>query len=823
MKQDSKNIASKIIIAYILLAFVALVSVVYVYDIVKQFANQAPEERMIQKKNFHITQTFSLLYASEAQGQIIGMTLQDYNRYNKTLNQAEAQIDSLQFMLSDSLQILKIDSIKRLITRKRYNTKQLIKSSKEASTEQLYKKNIEQLIAVQDTLDQKPPIQENNIKQRVETIQDTLVVKKKSKGFFKRLASAFNPSEADSTTVVNITQQIHNDTILQTFNPSDTIIRLLQDIQTNVAYERKVLDFSLMQKANNLRYNNSLINQKINQLLREIEQEAVDTSIQRTEENQLLFNRFIDQLTKIGILALLIALFSLFIIIKDLVRSNYYKKQLMQSKLQTETLMAHREQLMLTISHDIRTPLSSIMGYVELIQNLNPQPREQYYLSNMQSSAAHILSLANDLLDYHRLEANKMEINSITFDLDKLISEIVVSFEPLAKTKRLEIKQERNGLDQPLLCIGDSIKIRQIVGNLLSNAIKFSQQGVITLATSLNTEHTGEHTISFAVTDNGPGISPADQEKIFSEFAQLSSESKSQGFGLGLTITRKLVALLGGELTLKSYINEGSCFNVQLPIAFSTQQKQETDCTPIAANTMQRPISCLLVDDDAIQLKMVETILTQQGMHIVSCIESAKAYARLMQQPFDLVITDMQMPHVDGEALLQTIRSSNNNNINNIPVIALSGNVAQPKSHYIAIGFTAFLNKPFASNELIQLIHDTIAAVEKPIHYDFDTLTAFAAGDIEASMEILKTILEETVHNIAQLSTYRSNHAKPEVAALAHKLQPILLMIGAKASAEKLQQIQHEELPTAVWQTRIDEVVTEMQAIASQLKAKIGE
>lgn len=822
MKQDSKNIASKIIVAYILLAFVALGSVVYVYDIVKQFANQAPGELMIQKKNFHITQTFSLLYASEAQGQIIGMTLQDYNRYNKTLNQAEAQIDSLQLMLSDSLQILKIDSIKRLITRKRYNTKQLIKSSKESSTEQLYQKNIEQLIAVQDTLNQKTFIKENNNK-RIETIQDTFFVKKKNNGFFKRLASAFNPSKDDSTTVVNITQQIHNDTILQKINPSDTIIRLLKDIQTNVAYERKVLDFSLMQKANNLRYNNSLINQKINQLLREIEQEAVDTSIQRTEENQLLFNRFIDQLTKIGILALLIALFSLFVIIKDLVRSNYYKKQLMQSKFQTETLMAHREQLMLTISHDIRTPLSSIMGYIELFQNLNTQPREQYYLSNMQSSAAHVLSLANDLLDYNRLEANKMEVNNITFDLENLVSEIVISFEPLAKAKKLEIKQERNRLDQPFFCIGDSIKIRQIVGNLLSNAIKFSQQGAIILVASLDTVTSGEHSVTFSIADNGPGILPADQEKIFNEFAQLPSQSKSQGFGLGLAITRKLVTLLNGQLTFESYINRGSCFKVQLPITFSSQQKIEKKETFTAINILQTPVTCLLVDDDAIQLKMVESMLTQQGMHIVSCIESQKAYSLLEQQPFDLVITDMQMPHIDGEGLLRKIRNSKSSNIDNIPVIALSGNVLHPKGYYKKIGFTAFLSKPFSSKDLISLIQSTLS-IEKDMHnYNFEALTVFAAGDIDASMKILKTFYQETKCNIDLLNIYCKDNCTVEVAALAHKLQPTLLMIGAEISVEKLQRIQKEKLSVVSWQKLIREILTEMQTIITQLEKTIGE
>lgn len=819
MKQETGNIAFKIILAYVLLAIVALLSIIYAYDIVKQFANQTQDESIPQKKNYYITQTFSLLYASEAQGQIIGMTASDYNRYNKTLNQAEDKIDSLQMILVDSLQILKIDTIKQLITRKRYNTKQLIKSNKESSTEELYQKNIEQLIAIQDTV-----IQEKQIEQRIETIQDTLIVKKKPKNFFKRIASAFIHSDTDTTTVVNITQQIHNDTIIQKFNPSDSIIRLFKDIQTNVALQRKELDLALIQKANNLRYNNSLLNQKINHLLREIEQEAIDTSLKRTEENQLLFNRFIKQLREIGLLALLIAIFSLFIIVKDLAKSNYYKKQLMQSKLHAETLMAHREQLMLTISHDIRTPLSSIMGYIELITNLKPQPREQYYLTNMQSSASHILSLANDLLDYHRLESNKMEINRVSFDLEELVSDITISFAPLAEAKNLNIKLEINKAEQPFLYIGDKIKIRQIIGNLLSNAIKFSKQGEVILNVCQQQNIDKQPEVTFTVTDNGPGISLSDQKLIFNEFAQLSSENKAQGFGLGLTITRKLTHLLGGKLSLQSEINKGSSFKVYIPLTYSTEIKQLKEASTPLSVIDETTITCLLVDDDPIQLAMVETILKQQGINVVSCIESINVPTLLAQQNFDLVITDIQMPNIDGIALLHLVRNSTLTNAAHIPVIALSGNVAQNDAYYETAGFSAFLAKPFTSSNLLHLIQTTLQAAKKQsLNYHFNALTAFAAGDATASITILKTFYLETLNNIELLLQYQKSVNKSELAKLAHKLQPILNMIGAENTVTKLRKLQEEELSTQAWQELINEIILEMRAIATALMEEIGE
>ena len=434
MAEQSGHITLKVIIRYMILIVIAVCSVVYIYQIVEQIAGEEEPDTKARQKVYLVTNTLSLLYESEALGQLVGMPQNDVKHFNRTLNKAHRNMDSLRVLISDSVQLLKIDTIDMLLRQKRRNTSRLLETWKEVNTEHLYTLNIEKVIAQQDTF-----IQQLEIKEHVVVKQDTVLNPVKPRGFFRRLADAFSPGRPDTSIVVNTTRQIVTDTLVNAFNPSDTIVSVLKSIQDSVADQRKLLSEQLLDRAANLRYNNSIVTSKINQILRDIEEEEVNASLERMQGKQQLLRETSLLIAGIAIVSVVIVIIFIFMITRDISKSKYYRMQLEKAKQYAEDLLHSREKMMLTISHDIRAPLSSIIGYIDLLMRRHPDERQQYYLENMSGSASHILSLVNDLLDFHRLESGQMEIQRIPFSVSTLFNEIYTSFRPIAEAKGLRL------------------------------------------------------------------------------------------------------------------------------------------------------------------------------------------------------------------------------------------------------------------------------------------------------------------------------------------------------------------------------------------------
>ena len=609
MAEQSGHITLKVILGYLLLVAIAVCSVVYIYQIIEQVAGEEEPDSKARQKVYLVTNTLSLLYESEALGQLVGMPQNNVNHFNRTLNKAHSNMDSLRVLITDSVQLLKIDTIDMLLRQKRLNTRRLLETWKETNTEHLYTINIEKVIAEQDTF-----IEQKEIKEHVVVKQDTILSQKKPRGFFRRLADAFSPSREDTSIIVNTTRQIVTDTLVNVFNPADTIASVLKNLQDSVAGQRKLLADQLLERAANLRYNNSIVTRKINQILRDIEEEEVNASLERMQNKQKILRETSLLIAGIAIVSVVIVIIFIFMITRDISKSKYYRMQLEKAKQYAEDLLHSREKMMLTISHDIRAPLSSIIGYIDLLLRRHPDERQQYYLDNMSGSASHILSLVNDLLDFHRLESGKMEIQRVAFSVSALFNEIFTSFRPIAESKDLTFVLNLKEEGTEKLYIGDPIRIRQIVGNLLSNALKFTREGRVVMVVSINALADNSALLNVLVSDSGPGIPPEEQERIFGEFTRLSATEKAEGFGLGLSITRKMTVLMGGNLSLKSVVGQGCDFTIELPLTVADVQvlpaaEEEAVSEPELPSFVGRDVYCLLVDDDPLQLALTEEYL----------------------------------------------------------------------------------------------------------------------------------------------------------------------------------------------------------------------
>ena len=357
MAEQSGHITLKVILGYLLLVAIAVCSVVYIYQIIEQVAGEEEPDSKARQKVYLVTNTLSLLYESEALGQLVGMPQNNVNHFNRTLNKAHSNMDSLRVLITDSVQLLKIDTIDMLLRQKRLNTRRLLETWKETNTEHLYTINIEKVIAEQDTF-----IEQKEIKEHVVVKQDTILSQKKPRGFFRRLADAFSPSREDTSIIVNTTRQIVTDTLVNVFNPADTIASVLKNLQDSVAGQRKLLADQLLERAANLRYNNSIVTRKINQILRDIEEEEVNASLERMQNKQKILRETSLLIAGIAIVSVVIVIIFIFMITRDISKSKYYRMQLEKAKQYAEDLLHSREKMMLTISHDIRAPLSSFTG-----------------------------------------------------------------------------------------------------------------------------------------------------------------------------------------------------------------------------------------------------------------------------------------------------------------------------------------------------------------------------------------------------------------------------------------------------------------------------
>ena len=819
MAEQSGHITLKVILGYLLLVAIAVCSVVYIYQIIEQVAGEEEPDSKARQKVYLVTNTLSLLYESEALGQLVGMPQNNVNHFNRTLNKAHSNMDSLRVLITDSVQLLKIDTIDMLLRQKRLNTRRLLETWKETNTEHLYTINIEKVIAEQDTF-----IEQKEIKEHVVVKQDTILSQKKPRGFFRRLADAFSPSREDTSIIVNTTRQIVTDTLVNVFNPADTIASVLKNLQDSVAGQRKLLADQLLERAANLRYNNSIVTRKINQILRDIEEEEVNASLERMQNKQKILRETSLLIAGIAIVSVVIVIIFIFMITRDISKSKYYRMQLEKAKQYAEDLLHSRENMMMTISHDIRAPLSSIIGYIDLLLRRHPDERQQYYLDNMSGSASHILSLVNDLLDFHRLESGKMEIQRVAFSVSALFNEIFTSFRPIAESKDLTFVLNLKEEGTEKLYIGDPIRIRQIVGNLLSNALKFTREGRVVMVVSINALADNSALLNVLVSDSGPGIPPEEQERIFGEFTRLSATEKAEGFGLGLSITRKMTVLMGGNLSLKSVVGQGCDFTIELPLTVADVQvlpaaEEEAVSEPELPSFVGRDVYCLLVDDDPLQLALTEEYLRQNHVEVSSCTDPFSVVALLQKTSFDAVITDIQMPGMDGYQLLESIRNSGIPGTENLPVIALSASVENEHDHYLESGFTGFLNKPFTARQLITLLNKLLSTeLLVTSDFNFDSLTAFAGEDKEASVSILKTFVEETTKSNALLEGTLQDDDREQSAKISHKMVPLFTMLGATSLVEKLRVIEKNAttLPVEEWKSLLSEVIAEVKKIIEQ-------
>ncbi|GAB6871251.1 hybrid sensor histidine kinase/response regulator [Bacteroides rodentium] len=685
-------------------------------------------------------------------------------------------------ILTDDRDVQWTDSVLALIREKDTNTIKMLRTLSEANNSMVSTSDIEQIIARQDSV-----VTQQRVQHRIITHRDTVVTRPRKKGFFRRLGEVFVPPKKDTAIQVKTSLEFATDTVIEPYNPADSLHEQLRA----VARQKKAVNTVIQRRKRYLQRLDHMLTARIDSLLKDYETETLLRARTEAEYQQAVRRRSAKIISGIAVGAVLLSAFFLIIIGRDIARSNRYRRELEEARRRAEDLLAVREKLMLAITHDFKAPLGSIMGYADLLSRLTVDERQRFYLDNMKTSSEHLLKLVVDLLDFHRLDLNKAEVNRVTFHPSRLLEEIHVSFALLTAAKGLalhcDIAPELGGT---YIC--DPLRLRQIINNLLSNAVKFTDQGSITM-----TARYEDRRLVVAIADTGKGMEPADRERIFQEFTRLPGAQGKEGFGLGLSIVRMLVQLLEGTIDVDSVPGKGSTFTVSIPMPFLNEERrmknEELPCGVTAQpdSSFFIPHSSLkrvlLIDDDRIQLTLTAAMLQQSGINSVSCLQLDELLDALRTATFDVLLTDVQMPAINGFDLLKLLRASNIPQAQSVPVIAVTARSDMQREEFTVHGFAGCLHKPFTVSELLHELDvedkggevTEVSETSACPGYKFSSLTAFSVDDPEAAKSILESFVAETRLNAERLQKAVENEDVDEMAAVSHKMIPLFTLIGA--------------------------------------------
>ena len=552
----------KILVGYALLAIVLLSATWMVYDNTRSLSavNHA-SERFMARRDIVDSLVFSMLETANAERSVLLGDASKWERFDRALSGSKRHARKLRPLLNDTLKQQRLDTLMALLIAKRENTLLVMNVLKNNSRDIYYNNKVEALHSGRDSIVISPQTKERH--EQHETVYEVVKTKR---GFFRRLGDAFRKQRTDTISTTRLTHQPSTDTIHHRLNIADSVANALAEIHSEQQRANDRQQDIISTRNDRLQLVSIQLTKRTWQLLEDIQSDE-HNALQRVVGKAISSRRaMIVRIAVLGLLAILSAAILVVYILRDIKRERRDRQRILEAKTETERIMQQRERLLLTITHDIKAPAASIAGFIDLLSEYVDRPKAVGYLQSISGSANHLLQLVSALLDYHKLESGKAERHEVSFQPAALVSECVAQMQPLAMAKQLRLATDIN-VAEDMFCRSDAFRIKQIVNNLVSNAIKYTDEGEVRVGiTVLN----GWMTLS--VSDTGCGMTPEEQQSVFNAFTRLPGAQGKEGVGLGLTITREIVTLLGGRINVASTKGKGTTFRVCLPVKVVTNQ-----------------------------------------------------------------------------------------------------------------------------------------------------------------------------------------------------------------------------------------------------------
>lgn len=387
-------------------------------------------------------------------------------------------------------------------------------------------------------------------------------------------------------------------------------------------------------------------------------------------------------------------------------KNQKHQDRLIESKQKALAEAEEKKRFLAYMSHEFRTPLSSVIGFAEQLEQAGLTNEQMEYLSGIISSSEILLTTVNDILDLSKLDSGKMKFMSEPFRPADTFKQTIRAFKRSAEEKGLQISYAP--ISDETILVGDEVRLKQILNNLVSNAIKYTLKGRIDIQAEVKDGSLGKKFLTVRIKDTGMGIPPESLNVIFDEYIRVHDETSSRwviGTGLGLPVTKKLVESLGGSITVNSKIGSGTEFLVSLPYEYSYDISQTTFATKSIVNFADSGLKILIADDNFFNILLLRTILKRASLEVVVAENGNDALSQIETGNFDILLSDMYMPGLSGIELTRSIREIKKKKIAELPVIMITGDVSEgAKEKMIEAGVSDYLFKPFQQSDLLSLI-----------------------------------------------------------------------------------------------------------------------
>lgn len=768
-----------------MLAVVIAIATWQVYDNSRLFvALNNASEQLLKRRDVVDSLVCSLLETNNAERSVLLGEGSEWPHFNRSVATSEQMAKQLKPFIADQGQRQRIDTLVELIHMKRENTKRVAQLMAFDNRDAFYRDKVQALQSGRDSV----VIHSKLYGQHGQREKVYEIIKSK-RGFFRRLGDAFRRQHTDTVGVTNILHDTKADSTAQRINIADSVANILTDIQNEEQRQNSRQQENVAARLNRLQRVSLQLSQRTGLLLEHIQREeknALQKALGHATQSR---HKMVVRIAIIGLVAILIAALLVAYILRDIKRERRDRQRIVEAKTETERIMAQRERLLLTITHDIKAPAASIAGFIELLSEQVSRPKALAYIDSMRHSAIHLQQLVAALLDYHLLESGKAERHDVSFVPQQLAKSCVDEFHPMAAEKGLDITLGTLTPNCGDLWRSDAFRVKQIMSNLIGNAVKYTDRGGVKVEIRISPR---QHLIIY-VSDTGRGMSQADCQRIFDAFTRLPNGQGKEGVGLGLSITREVVQMLGGTITVTSEEGKGSCFTVSLPIKKEEKKQKkdveenvasvETNRSSTEAKEATTEINILAVDDDALQLELFKEMAQKIGgakLNINTTTSASEAIKLAEETKPQIMFTDIEMPEMSGKDMLKHVKNSD------MSTVAMTAHDPSIMTSLKKAGFSTCLFKPFNAATLAATLAQitrlplSVKAAEQKASF-FAPLTAFAEGDTEAEREIL-TQVGESIKEYRQMLEQGLKHNDEEqqrdsISRAAHKAMPLLTML----------------------------------------------
>lgn len=799
-----QNLKLKLTLGYILLIAIFSLSILYILREVKNL-NVSKDDILVENtKVIQLGNIVSDLYATENSGRL---ALLSYDR--REARNYHVQLDSLVYKIEllktnniedENLQ-KKLDTIVDLIKLKSLTFDQVLEVQSKYTNFDIYTEAQSKIKEIQKS------------GQNTTIAIDTTVERS---NFLQRVIKSFrNDEEVKKEKLLNENNKIAQ----QQKTIQDSLSRATESVLSSAKKNELKLLKKYYEKEELLIDRNKELSAQLRNILAEVEKIILETSNNKYELSKNVIDKVSNNIAKIGIAISIIALFFGMIILRDLNKSARNKQKLEELNKTMQELAQQKSFFMATISHDMVSPLNSLIGFSTLLQNTLKTAKQKEYLKNMVQSTRYIKSMVDDLSLFSNLEYNKIKIKKAKFNFSDLIKNVVNNLKDNANRKNISLNLE---IDEKLNqnYNSDAYRIQQVLTNVVSNAVKFTHKGSV----SIKAKAVGNK-VAIEVADTGIGIDIENKDDLFGAFVQAhdTNETMYGGSGLGLNITKRLIDLLYGRISFNSEIGKGTTFFIEFPLEVFKEKETnviEEEYEYDNDKKLQNK-KILVIDDDPLQLRLLEEIFGNKVAKITAIENGKLAKGILEEEQYDLIITDMQMPYYSGIKVIEDVRSLEN--YIHTPVIALTGKIDFDEHEYQKLGFNLYMQKPLNINNMYNVIYKMLRIKPKknivskpennPSHYkgtysDLTDLFELLENDKNAIKQIIDSFVTNATADTERLKKAYDEKDISEVRNIAHKMLPMFRQLKMQKCIDLLiilersiQEIPEDEVKSVINQT----------------------